>query len=73
MDPGIFFVVLGIAAIVLWTTVLPRLDEVFARRSRQDSYRRSADWGRFQKINKKQGVALGAFLLILGAITLLSR
>ena len=73
MDPGIFFVVLGIVAIVLWTTVLPKLDQAIEQRSRPHSYRRSEGWHRFQGMNRKQGLVFGAFLLLLGVIVLLSR
>jgi hypothetical protein len=73
MNLGFFFIAVGIAVLLLWTTVLPLIDRAIAERTDSTSIRRTSAWRKFQRANTKQAIIFGCFLVLLGILNLMSR
>jgi hypothetical protein len=73
MNRGFFFIAVGIAVLLLWTMILPVIDRAIAERTDSNRLRRSPAWRRFQRVNTKQAIIFGCFLVLLGILNLMSR
>jgi hypothetical protein len=73
MNRGFFFIAVGIAVLLLWTTILPVIDRAIVERTDSNRLRRSPAWRRFQRANTKQAIIFGCFLVLLGILNLMSR
>ena len=72
MNPGFFFITVGIAVLLLWTTILPMIDRAIAGR-KSTSLRHTPGWHNFQQANTKQAKIFGGFLVALGLLNLMIR